>query len=205
MAKAAFSSQTHTAGPRWPQSTETLIINRLTRLDQLTQWNTLVLFHAVDWFPTFLEIAGAPSGIDGISRWRFLREGGSSARTEFVYNIEPNSKGAIRVGDFKFIVGRPGQYNDWYPAPGKYHIPRSQFRGGKHDKVKLEKVPHMLFNITEDPREERNVAGDFPDVVKELSARFAAWNVTKVKPHSARRVAQSDPSLYGGLWSSGWC
>ncbi|GFR69293.1 arylsulfatase B, partial [Elysia marginata] len=67
------------------------------------------LFHAVDWFPTFLEIAGAPSvpGIDGISQWRFLREGGSSARTEFVYNIEPNSKGAIRVGDFKFIVGRP--------------------------------------------------------------------------------------------------
>lgn len=165
------------------------------------------LIHAVDWFPTFLEIAGAPPvrGIDGVSQWQFLQKGEGSARTEFVYNITPLGKGAIRVGDFKLIVGRPGQYNDWYPVPGSEQVRRNRFKGGKHDNITLESGPNRLFNIKVDPSETQNIVEDFPEIDKELSARFAFWNMTKVEEHTPRRAAQADPALYGGFWSPGWC
>ncbi|KAK3801542.1 hypothetical protein RRG08_047208 [Elysia crispata] len=165
------------------------------------------LFHAVDWFPTFLEAAGAPSvqGIDGVSQWKFLTEGKSSPRNEFVYNIWSSGKGAIRVGDYKLIVGRPGLYNDWYPIPGLEPFKRKRFKGGRHDSVQLERSSHLLFNIKEDPSETRNVAADFPQVVRELMDRFTALNLTKVTQRRPDRDARADPSLYGGFWTPGWC
>jgi arylsulfatase A-like enzyme len=71
------------------------------------------LFHAVDWFPTLLHAAGKhPSklgpSIDGISHWNdFLgTQKQDYKRDEIVYNIAEHSA-AIRVGDYKFILGNP--------------------------------------------------------------------------------------------------
>ncbi|RUS83225.1 hypothetical protein EGW08_009036 [Elysia chlorotica] len=165
------------------------------------------LFHAVDWFPTFLEAAGAPpaQGIDGLSQWEFLTTGKSSPRTEFVYGIGPEGKGAIRVGDYKLIVGRPGLYNDWYPIPGTDPVKRARFKGGRHDSVKLEKGLNLLFNIKDDPSETTDIAGQFPDLVSELMDKYSAWNRTKVTPHEPERIALADPALHGGFWTPGWC
>ena len=52
------------------------------------------LIHAVDWFPTFVELAGgsAPSGIDGVSQWEALNNSSASdARTHFIYDIDNTS------------------------------------------------------------------------------------------------------------------
>ncbi|KAK7469502.1 hypothetical protein BaRGS_00036481, partial [Batillaria attramentaria] len=48
------------------------------------------MMHAVDWFPTILQLAGLPAeaGIDGVDQWDMLSNDGPSKREEFVYNID---------------------------------------------------------------------------------------------------------------------
>ncbi|XP_025110942.1 arylsulfatase B-like isoform X2 [Pomacea canaliculata] len=75
------------------------------------------LFHAVDWYPTILSAAAGSKAnhllektdIDGISQWQALLQNGPSPRDEFVYNIdEIDQNGALRLGRYKLIEGRPG-------------------------------------------------------------------------------------------------
>ena len=45
----------------------------------------------MDWFPTFLELAGGspPSGIDGVSQWEALNnDSAPDARSYFIYDID---------------------------------------------------------------------------------------------------------------------
>ncbi|XP_061181266.1 arylsulfatase I-like [Saccostrea echinata] len=77
------------------------------------------LFHSTDWFPTLLAAAGGKpkleKHIDGINQWPMIRSGKPSRRTEFVYDIDKSRpSSAIRMGDYKLIVGNPGDYNSWY-------------------------------------------------------------------------------------------
>lgn len=75
------------------------------------------LFNAVDWVPTLVAAAGGKQDkrIDGINQWPMLRAGRPSKRTEFVYSI--GTSAAIRMGDYKLIVGHPGLYNRWFAVP----------------------------------------------------------------------------------------
>lgn len=58
------------------------------------------LFHAVDWYPTILGMAGVKTkgmDIDGINQWPMIRASKPSKRREFVYNINSVQDGyAIR-------------------------------------------------------------------------------------------------------------
>ncbi|XP_076113883.1 arylsulfatase I-like [Mytilus galloprovincialis] len=76
------------------------------------------LFHAVDWVPTLLAAAGGKQDkkLDGINQWPMLRGGKPSRRNGFVYSISETSA-AIRIGDYKLIVGSPGIYNQWFTMP----------------------------------------------------------------------------------------
>ncbi|VDI55721.1 Hypothetical predicted protein [Mytilus galloprovincialis] len=76
------------------------------------------LFHAVDWVPTLLAAAGGKQDkkLDGINQWPMLRGGKPSRRNGFVYSISETSA-AIRMGDYKLIVGSPGIYNQWFTIP----------------------------------------------------------------------------------------
>ncbi|CAC5404445.1 unnamed protein product [Mytilus coruscus] len=76
------------------------------------------LFHAVDWVPTLLAAAGGKQDkkLDGINQWPMLRGGKPSRRQGFVYSISETSA-AIRIGDYKLIVGSPGIYNQWFTVP----------------------------------------------------------------------------------------
>ncbi|XP_012942173.1 arylsulfatase B [Aplysia californica] len=165
------------------------------------------ILHAVDWFPTFLEIAGGRRefNIDGVSQWQMISRGRFSSRHEFVYNIEPSGKGAVRIGNYKLIVGKPGRHNDWYPVPGMKPIKRKRFKGGRFDNVTLASDPYLLFNIKDDPSESRDLSRDKPEVLEALLARYRVLNATKVEPHRPGRVAGADPNLYDGFWSPGWC
>ena len=49
------------------------------------------MIHAVDWFPTFVELAGGSPlpGIDGVSQWEALNDpSASDARDTFIYDID---------------------------------------------------------------------------------------------------------------------
>lgn len=76
------------------------------------------LFHAVDWVPTLVAAAGGEQdkSLDGINQWSMIRGGKPSKRKGFVYSIGDKSA-AIRVGDYKLIVGSPGIYNRWFSVP----------------------------------------------------------------------------------------
>ena len=55
------------------------------------------MIHAVDWGPTFIELAGGspPEGIDGVSQWEALNGSSSEPREYFVYDIDKT--GSLRA------------------------------------------------------------------------------------------------------------
>ncbi|KAK7486653.1 hypothetical protein BaRGS_00022054 [Batillaria attramentaria] len=113
-----------------------------------TAYTSTELIHAVDWFPTILEAAGAEpeSGIDGVSQLATITSGSISKRTEFVYNIDDvTNMSAIRYGDYKLIKGGAGVFNGWYPLP-KLHASHL-YNVSAEDKVWKKLPEYMLFNI----------------------------------------------------------
>ncbi|XP_052801206.1 arylsulfatase J-like [Mya arenaria] len=117
------------AGSNWPlRGTKATLWEGGTRVPTFVYSKTLFkktgyvhpgLFHATDWFSTFVRLAGGSTSpfLDGKDQWLAISRGWHSPRREFVYNIDEVKKSAaIRVGDYKLIVGSPGRYNNWYPA-----------------------------------------------------------------------------------------
>lgn len=79
------------------------------------------LIHVCDWMPTLFRAAGGdPSTLknsDGLDLWEMLSNNAKAIRTEVLHNIDPKEKkGAIRVGDYKLLVGGINMNHDgWYP------------------------------------------------------------------------------------------
>lgn len=79
------------------------------------------LLHVCDWLPTFYSAAGGnPADLgksDGLDSWSMLTTNGKPVRHELLHNISPSQKkGAIRVGDYKLLVGGVNMHWDgWYP------------------------------------------------------------------------------------------
>ncbi|XP_025085152.1 LOW QUALITY PROTEIN: arylsulfatase I-like [Pomacea canaliculata] len=114
------------------------------------------LFHAVDWFPTMAHVAGVPPSLtrnqDGVNQWDMLSKGRQSRRQEFLYNIdELDNNAAVRLGDWKLIVGRPGIYNRWYPLGDTKWANRTEF---KRDRF-TDNSTYLLYNIREDQEERK--------------------------------------------------
>jgi arylsulfatase A-like enzyme len=105
-----------------------------------------------DWFPTLLELAGAPEAVpenlDGISFARTLL-GGQQPERPFLYREFHGNGGqqAVRVGDWKLVrrklLGTPK-----HPA-----APTTE-----------------LYNLSADPSEKDNVAIAHPDIVAKLES-----------------------------------
>ncbi|XP_046545775.1 arylsulfatase B-like [Haliotis rubra] len=165
------------------------------------------MIHAVDWKPTLLSAAGGTpeTTIDGMSQWDSIRNGLPSSRTEFIYNIDyfefpEEGHAAIRVGDYKLILGYPGDPDGW-------HKPMNR----TEDDIYEETVyftgddPVQIFNIREDPTEHNNLAQMMPDMVAKLRARFEEYKKTMVPANYPDGDPASDPRNFGGVWSPGWC
>ncbi|XP_067670409.1 arylsulfatase B-like [Haliotis asinina] len=165
------------------------------------------MIHAVDWKSTLVAAAGGTpdTTIDGISQWDSIRYGLPSPRTEFVYNIDYfedafEGHAAIRVGDYKLILGYPGAFDGWHKPMNKTEddIPAQPvFYTGDE--------PVFLFNIREDPTEHNNIAQKMPDMVAKVRARVEEYKKTMVPSNYPDGDPASDPSNFGGVWSPGWC
>lgn len=107
-----------------------------------------------DWLPTVLELIGArsatPDGIDGISFAPTLL-GRKQEERPFLYRESPGYGGqqCVRVGDWKAVRQRLN------PPPRQKEPP---------------KMVTELYNLKDDPGETTDVAGQHPDVVKQLEA-----------------------------------
>ncbi|OWF53589.1 arylsulfatase B-like [Mizuhopecten yessoensis] len=166
------------------------------------------MMHAVDWNPTILSAAGGEpdSGIDGISQWENLKSNGSSPRTEFIYNLDDlapyqNGHAAIRMGDYKLVVGYPGLYPGWYPTPTNTNavkIREVPFDGKENNKT-------QLFNLKDDPNEYYDLSEELPHVVEKLRSRMAEYHAQMVPANFPKDSAAANPLNYNGYWSPGWC
>ena len=120
--------------------------------------------HIVDWYPTVLKLAGAPSAqnqaIDGLDIWPSLTAGRPSPHTEILLNTTPRH-GAIRVGSWKLVL------NGHLAASEMLEIEKGGTAPTGPETVEL-------FNLTEDPSEKTNLAAGHPEKVKELRARYDA-------------------------------
>lgn len=119
------------------------------------------LIHAVDWFPTLLEIAGYQadtlSNIDGVSQWKHLQQCHGSGRNEILYGLDDDVShtAAIRHGRYKLILGDPEVYGELtVNTPIKPKDPDS--------------TATRLYDLRTDPFERNNLAEKKPRKVVEL-------------------------------------
>ncbi|KAL4229106.1 hypothetical protein ACF0H5_012145 [Mactra antiquata] len=93
------------------------------------------MLHVCDWLPTLYSAAGGKvsdlKNLDGVDQWKSLSDNKKGLRTEMLHNIDPhgNGKAALRVGDYKILVGDVGMaWDDWYPPwqnptdSDRYHV-----------------------------------------------------------------------------------
>lgn len=120
----------------------------------------------VDIFPTFCELAGAtiPSDrtLDGLSLLPLLKAGHGEQLHPYIYST----------------------WNRFFPdADERWSISDPQFKllGQFGSKDKADTAKWQLYDLMNDPGEQKNVAAKHPDKVKALRAEFVRWfnEVTK--------------------------
>ncbi|XP_046566660.1 arylsulfatase B-like [Haliotis rubra] len=161
------------------------------------------MMHAVDWYPTLVELAGGENtdpNMDGVSQYDMLINGGPSKRNEFVYNIyDEIDAAAIRYGDLKLMQGSPGDHNGWAPLP---HLGIDE---GVYEADNQTFPPFMLYNITADPTEHFDLSSKYPDLLDMMKKRLENWKKSRVPAQDPTPVPASNPKYFGGVWSPGWC
>jgi arylsulfatase A-like enzyme len=133
--------------------------------------------HMVDWYPTLLNLAGAPmkqaKPLDGRDAWPAITQGKPTPHEYIVHNTTPFN-GAIRKGDWKLVIN--GQARDTGDAPAE--TPAETAKKKKKKTVAAtaattaEGEQIELFNIASDPYEKNNLAASEPARVKELRAVY---------------------------------
>jgi len=136
--------------------------------------------HIVDLFPTFLKLAGAtldqPLPLDGRDAWAAIADGAASPHDAILLNSTPRN-GAIRVGDWKLIVGQPVGGGEDDDGPGA-DAPGADPTPGRA----------MLFNLADDPNEEHDLAAKHPEKVAELRAKYDALAAQAIPPKAAPKA-----------------
>jgi len=121
------------------------------------------LLYQPDVLPTLAALCGTdlPEGVDGLTFLPELLGVGEQRRHDFFY-WEHGNQLAVRVGDWKGILGRK--------------------RGGDWQQVLSEGSGRWeLYDLAQDPGEQRDVAAAHPQVIERLAA-IAAREHTPVRP-----------------------
>uniref|UniRef100_T1IPA0 Sulfatase N-terminal domain-containing protein n=1 Tax=Strigamia maritima TaxID=126957 RepID=T1IPA0_STRMM len=168
------------------------------------------LIHAVDWFATFITLAGGKpdDDIDGVNQWPMLSEDQPSNRREFVYNIDnTNAYGAaIRIDDYKLIVGDAGEPSGWYPAPevtdatGRYTVVIQEW-----SKTKPPVQLPQLYNLKIDPLEKYDLATLQPEKAAFMLNRLLQYQKKIVPSIHLPNDPEGNPIHWNGTFSPGWC
>ena len=58
-----------------------------------------------------------------------------------------------------------------------------------------------LFNIKEDPNERKNLASEYPEIVKQLKERLEYYNSTHIEQLDPLHDPKSNPANFGGVWT----
>ncbi len=132
--------------------------------------STAALVETVDVFPTLCELAGLPTPanvpqpMDGRSFVSVLRDPKAAGR-EFATHAYPRNRGGGPAGE---VMGRAVR-------TARYRLVEWKKIGAAPETADLE-----LYDYVTDPEETKNVAGERPDVVKQLRALLATQPEAKV-------------------------
>jgi arylsulfatase A-like enzyme len=121
----------------------------------------------LDITPTVLAAVGAETpaeaGFDGVNLLPFL-SGKNSGKPHDTLYWRFGSQWAIRQGDWKLVQG----------------FDYSQMQNEPPQSIKVE-TP-KLYNLANDPNEEKDLSGQYPDRVKALHEAWKAWNAKLKDP-----------------------
>ncbi|MFZ9388535.1 MAG: sulfatase [Chitinophagaceae bacterium] len=122
------------------------------------------LLTTMDILPTLSDICGTrlpAKKIDGVSfKELLLGDPQSTPRDEFAYYYDRNNLKAIRKGNWKLV----------FPARSQTYGPPATIGGdrypGKYGEIQ---VPLALYNLSNDPGEDRDVKDQHPEIVNQLT------------------------------------
>ena len=137
------------------------------------------LMHISDWARTLVEglLGGefALAGADGLladsyDQMDAIFGRGATPRETMLVNADgcdgTRAQGAVRVGDLKLVVESAN--TTWWPVPTSAEPPHAFTAFGPAAPL----VGAQLFNLSADPREERDLSRARPDLVARLNATF---------------------------------
>jgi arylsulfatase A-like enzyme len=142
--------------------------------------------HMVDWHPTLLKLAGVSLEqqlpVDGCDAWPAITGKAGSPHEFILLNTAPG-KGALRMGDWKLVIG--GNMPDSEDGPESGAAPKKSKGKGKK---RAAAATLELFNLAEDPNEKNNLAASNPDKVAELRKKLDELATQAVPPKSAPKA-----------------
>ncbi|KAJ9457877.1 Arylsulfatase [Diplonema papillatum] len=156
------------------------------------------LMHTTDWLGTLLDAVGAtppspPQPGDGMSVWSSLAEvNNTSPRTWLLYETHPNFADPIvhgsayrRADGMKIIwtgPETPAMEEGWFPPSGQNPatVKYSVDCGPPPSKASNCSNTWCLFNVTADPCEYLDLAGQYPDVLASLVSELEVYQKTAV-------------------------
>lgn len=164
------------------------------------------MIHAVDWYPTLLGLAGGTAGkeADGVNQWEAISKNKANVRTKLVYNIYDKKvpRGAVRVGDYKLIVGKGGEPSGWYPPPDLFKIDK---RSWSSTIVAQTNNSLQLYNVKVDPLELNEISAKYPKIVSRLWKEFKARAMEMVPADEPANNPRGSPKFFQGVFTPGWC
>jgi hypothetical protein len=179
------------------------------------------LFHVTDWLPTLYEAAGgnlADLDTDGHSHWQSFQAGLSyGPRKEIPNNIDTNSNQYAMIYEdqygtlYKVIGGnvfnnrfigwdRPigtigDEWKTWSPLSINCNFPE----GVEISECKPW-VSACLFDLTNDPCEQNNIAASYPSMLHLIMDKIHAYNATSFPAGNRPFDAESEPARHEGVW-----
>lgn len=139
--------------------------------------------HMVDWFPTFVGIAGGAtvqeSPLDGRDIWPTIADGAASPHEHILLNSTPR-EGALRRGDWKLVINGRDIVSESRDVETGVRKQAGGDAGKSKTQGRTQKVE--LFNLRQDPGETRDQAAAQPDIVRELRELYAAYDRAAVMP-----------------------
>eukprot|EP00427_Karlodinium_veneficum_P067443 CAMPEP_0169312760 /NCGR_PEP_ID=MMETSP1017-20121227/4219_1 /TAXON_ID=342587 /ORGANISM="Karlodinium micrum, Strain CCMP2283" /LENGTH=561 /DNA_ID=CAMNT_0009406579 /DNA_START=45 /DNA_END=1730 /DNA_ORIENTATION=+ len=154
------------------------------------------LIHIMDLHATIQELAGGTNisskPLDGISIWSAITEYTESPRKEFLVNLDPCVTAGCNAVEaayrFRGCFGSPSQCGDWkllsgtLPNASWYHLPTTLENDPVQRGPMLPNSTRLLYNLTADPEERKNLATMFPQVVVALQSKIDAMASEALAP-----------------------